>query len=411
VTEPGSPAAQVDANDVLALLENEVREAELDRQRRGWNGWIIGAALAALIWTGITLYETSKVDIAATIRMWLIAAIVIEVIHRAFAALTQTPRTADSRFIIPSEELRRRQGFILPVLGHALVLAALLWLSPTTPRWATITVFAIVVISLLGILPAVVRLLLNLPLSDAPNRNRTVQYLLFCLIIGILGMGVRGLAAPLELASPNVPLPEFKLALVGLGIWYLVPILISEAAPSWFLQSLRSLRRDVQLGALEPAEALQRTEDLLLGMKGTSVADALLAPLITDLVAAEARTEAISADFACLSELSLQAYDPNCDPKTLDQFHQASTEVLARLQNDQPMSRQLNARVDGLIRRLAWARFVSPSLVLNAAETFLALLARLQRSQARWAEFENSIIEVKGRIREIARSSRKDSTP
>lgn len=387
MTAPGLPSKQVATHEILAILDNEVREAESDRQRRGWNAWIIAAALAALIWTGLSLYETTKVDLGATVRMWLVGVIVAAALRASLSALPRTGRASDTRFIIPSTGLWNREGLALPILGHVLVLAVLLWLSPTTPLWATIILFSVVAVTLLALIGGASILLLNFPLPAVPQLTSAVQYLLPCVLLAATGLGVWGLAAPLQFAGPDTPVPEFKLALVSLSMWYLAPIFFYEARPSWFLDRLRSLRRDVYFGELTPSEVLQRTESLLLGMKGALAADALLAPLTSTLVVIEGEEDEIDTALNYIRQLALQAQDRDAEANARHEFLRINGEVLARINRLEPLHRQLFARYDAVHRRVLWAQVVAPSLVPHANEALMAFAHRQHRRIGRREEF------------------------
>jgi len=255
--------------EVLALLRNEIEDAEHDRQRQGWNTWVLAAAVAGVTWVGVGFWETSSLKLAHVAGMLVVGVMLVESLRAAaslldFVGQSRTP-SAKAR-LLPMQPLTYSR-VVLRLVGLLAITVTTASLIGNAPLWAVLLAFAIQFATLVS---SIVLLLMSRGGFEVPTAESTSPAIMrvfrwLAVVPALAAAGAIGIAASYRLVSPGTPMPEFKMALIALALWYLVPATIYEAIPSPFLKRLRALRRDLQLRAVEAKQALREVEELLVG--------------------------------------------------------------------------------------------------------------------------------------------------
>lgn len=271
-------------DSVFALLQDEIRDAETERAKRGWNVWLLAAGMAALIWSALGLYENPAIDLTTSVRIAVMATLLVQGVRSTIQGLGRIIGSGNyqERFILPSTiGLVQRQLWLLAPLT-LLFLGAVLYLAPSTPSWVTMVVVAFVATDVLAIVAATAAVSMELPVPNMlfpGSRNdiaRVGGYTMVLAMAMAALAGLTGYSTSLRWVPPGTFLGNLRLGLVVSAIWFLLPILLTELLPSPFLEELRAIRRSLELGVITPQQAHQRTEAVVVGVEGSVAASRML---------------------------------------------------------------------------------------------------------------------------------------
>jgi len=186
-------------------------------------------------------------------------------------------------------------------------------------------------------------------------------------------------------------MPEFKLAAVGLTLWYLIPALWYEVTPSPLLEGLKAVRREFQLGGIESSDALRRVEEEILGEEIGVVLARYFTPITHTLATLETQCTAVEKHFEELSKLR----------STIDLKRPLRREIEARavdlertLDDAKRLLNGAGNRVVALRRRLRYLGLIAPTVLPDILAGLETLTGRINVAHERWTRLDALVDEV-----------------
>lgn len=247
--------------EVLSLLDSEIEAVRAVLQKQGWTDWVLVAAAAALVWTGLGLAIEQKVGRA---QLFVLGALAIRMgLQAGDSAATalgfrMQPRTERLR-LSPSPDEGAGTRFFL--LQSMVALVALFWCRSFVSTW----LFVVVMFH-----EAAMTVVLVVLLSRKPNASFAFQLdqisrwasrinAAWCtlLTVALLWMVRMAGAGLLEIRSALA---------IGAVLWIAERLLANARAPQPVAE-LASVRREFVLSHLNADDACRRIDRILYGTR------------------------------------------------------------------------------------------------------------------------------------------------
>lgn len=252
--------------EILQLLNSEIKEIQAAEARNGLNLWVVLAAIVGLLWvlSGELKYDT--VNATTVTRIFVTFSLLIDGLRLLYNTVgAQSAGSDEVRFHWSDYVLGKRRAFSVVEIIRCAALLVLLFVSNALPM--VIAILTAIFYSVYLFISSIAFAGSFRPLFVvSPDARNKFTYAYWVLLLGGLLLSVSQLI-PL-LPKPNsISIADYRIAGILAGISYLAVMFGFVLSSSSFVPTLERIRRSLATGKMTLSDAIHEIEVTLGGMR------------------------------------------------------------------------------------------------------------------------------------------------
>jgi hypothetical protein len=294
VESTGGGAASLSRPDLIAAINQEIKDIEDENKRPGWSKWVLLAGVGTLIW--LALGEFSPQTNVETIgTVFLFGSVFGECLAFSFNFFKQLnhPNERQQRYHLITDNPDSNLAILV---HHSIRFAFLLLLSCSLQSGndvPTLSTFFSVLLLMNG-------LVIVLRLSPKPVLHFDIHNSKYYIVAWgtMIWSGFLSFKLLLQLSviDGGYKASDFKLGAVLVAVAYLLWLLVSEEKEKPSVLCLRKIRRGLAFGGLSVEQAAKDTDKVVFGLTAIDVLDRNLSDLSNSLRRITAANHKLIAD-------------------------------------------------------------------------------------------------------------------
>lgn len=291
----------MDEKEFGIFLNSEIESLGNEIQRPGWTTWALTGALAALVWTVISLIEQGNYTLRATGSILLVISFLFYVYALIQGLISPSlPSQRHRDRLMHTDLLRANIPFIMLMIAQPVVLIiVILQFSTELGSIETSISLAAASLPLTGAVTGIAVIGTRLPVVYNPRHRLSMVVVMVCSVLMLLSVWYH---IRLQWISPGgATIYDVRLALVIAGIFFLFCRLVFIPRGAVTLDLLTTIRRELRFKRIELGTAIQQVDIAITGMRASDLLESYVTKLLSLYREAEAE---LNKSVSCLDQLA-----------------------------------------------------------------------------------------------------------
>lgn len=291
----------MDEREFSIFLNSEIESLQNEIQRPGWTTWALTGALAALVWTVVSLIEQGNYTLRATGSILLVISFLFYVYGLIQGLISPSlPSQQHRGRLMHTDLVRANIPFIMLMIAQSVFLIiVILKFSAELSGIETSISLAAVSLPLAGALIGIAVIGARLPVVYNPRHRFSIALFIVCSVLMLLSVWYQ---VRLQWISPGgATIYDVRLALVIAATFFVFYRLVFIPRGALTLDLLTTIRRELLFKRIELGTATQQVDIAITGMRASDLLESYVTKLLSLYREAEAE---LNKSVSCLDQLA-----------------------------------------------------------------------------------------------------------